>query len=74
MVLEAEVAHARRVLVGRLELVIGPIRVLAGLGPLIQVHVDDVLAVEIDVNLLHLKIINPCSLKGFQKRSIGSAT
>ncbi len=52
MVLEAEVSFAGHILVGGSELIPGSLGVFVRLGPEIQVHIDDVLAVEIYINLI----------------------
>jgi hypothetical protein len=54
VVLEAEVSFAGHIFVGGSELISGSRRIgiFAGFGPAIQVHIDDVLAVEIYINLI----------------------
>ncbi len=54
MILKADDARARHVLHGLVELVRGAVRVLARRGPLVEVHVDDLDAVEDHIDSVRL--------------------
>ena len=57
MILQADVAVAFEVFQGLLELVLAAVGILAGLGPVVQIGFDDLLAVQRDGDLCTLAVI-----------------